>query len=492
MSILFVINNVSAFIKEHIPLCICTLGLAIPGYLGYHAIRWIINKCLRIWEVDQVAQKNIYQQPSSHSSKSPINRVSNLEISPGKITMGQGEYIVFHKLPTGEKQPLSRETFEQVYKVLLRYSPVALTNSGSEKASEECANRYELLKAKLKEIDPTLETVFVPRTLCELIFIRKCIQEDLKHKSICPQLNPWVHTRSLKSFKNDEREYREFVKTQQEERLKRKCWHLCYFTDMGDNEHVGVKNVAYRLNKAMLKALDPSSEGFTHQELSVFAEKEIDFLKNHHKKSVDAMEKLHRGEIVEAIRDTSYPGPTTNFGYESMGGAVRPMGIRNETDAQIIRNAIALDCSKIAQHSFFLYRGADFQNESTSCRSDKNCPYSLSIGTSLFAGCVHDGEATAFYFMRNQQNAYAIPVPFDQINNSPFFVPTTNTVAQLFGAGEIFHARTKAWKDFDIKEIGGMNMGANGDKRDHLRSNLSKKELNAQFAIYKERAFQLK
>jgi hypothetical protein len=158
--------NVSRFVKEHISLCVCTLGLAIPGYLGYQVVRWIINKCQKTEKANQVAQKNINnQQHSSHSPKSIINRVSNLEISPDKITMGQGEYIVFHKFPTGEKQPLSPETFEQVYKVLLQYSPAALTNNGSEKALEECANRYELLKAKLKEIDPTLEAVFITRTL---------------------------------------------------------------------------------------------------------------------------------------------------------------------------------------------------------------------------------------------------------------------------------------------------------------------------------------
>ena len=71
-------------------------------------------------------------------------------------------------------------------------------------------------------------------------------------------------------------------------------------------------------------------------------------------------------------------------------------------------------------------------------------------------------------------------------------MPTTHTVAQLFGDGEIFHARTKAWKDFDVKKIGGMNIGANGHMRDHLTSNLSQIELNSQFKAYKNKALQLK
>jgi len=41
------------------------------------------------------------------------------------------------------------------------------------------------------------------------------------------------------------------------------------------------------------------------------------------------------------------------------------------------------------------------------------------------------------------------------------------------GDGEIFHSRKKAWKDYDLKQIGGMNMGANGHQRDHLKSELN-------------------
>lgn len=482
--------NVSKFVKEHIPLCVCTLGVAVLGYLGYHAVRWIMNKCQRTEKINVVAHNQLNQQPFSF--KSLINRVKNLEVSPDKLTMGQGEYVVFHQLPTGEKRQLSSETFEQIYAVLTQHSPAALINSGSEKATEECANRYELIKAKLKEIDQTLEAVFIPKTLYELIFIRKCIQEDLKHKEICSELEPSSHKTSLQTFKNDEAKYQEFISEQNEKRLKRKCWHLCYFTDMGDNEHAGVKHVAYRLNKAILKAFDPSCEGFTFKEFSAFAEKEIEFLKNHYKNGLESIKKLKNGEHVEVVFCDGTPGPTTNFGFEENRRRIRPMGIRNEIDAQVIRNAIALDCSRIAQHSFFLYRGAIFRKDSISCWSDKNTPYSLSYGSSLFAGCIFDGGATAFRYMRNGKNAYAIPVPFDQLNHSLFFIPTTHTVAQLFGCGEIFHARTKAWKGFDVRKIRGMNIGANSDVRDHLQSNLSKEELSTQFKIYKNNAFQLK
>ena len=206
--------NVSKFVKDHTLLCVCTFGLAIIGYLGYHAVRCIINKCQSTEKIDRVGQKNINNQPSSDSPKCLINRLSNLEISQDKITMGQGEYVAFHKLPSGEKKELSPETFEQVYKILVHYSPAALINSGSEQASKDCANRYESIKSKVKEIDSSLEIIFVPRTLIELIFIRKCIKEDLKHKGICSSLSKleqgyFNHPEKYRIFKNEEPEERE-------------------------------------------------------------------------------------------------------------------------------------------------------------------------------------------------------------------------------------------------------------------------------------------
>ena len=51
--------NLSKFVRDHIPLCVCTLGIAILGYLGYHTVRWIINKCHKTEKIDQVAQKTI-------------------------------------------------------------------------------------------------------------------------------------------------------------------------------------------------------------------------------------------------------------------------------------------------------------------------------------------------------------------------------------------------------------------------------------------------
>ena len=478
--------NVSAFIKNNILLTVCTGALI--GFLGYRIVRWIISRCDNTEKVDQIGEQNFFNSPPDspeppikHVSKAkirPIKHVSLPEICPDKVTMGQGEYVVFHQLPDGEKKELARETYEQVYQIFTRYSPAILMNSGSDQAIAECSNRYELIKGEVKAIDPSLEIVFVPRTLYELIFIKKCIKEDLIHKKICPFLNRSEHKMGIKFFDGDQQKYDAHLSANATLQKERQCWHLCYFVDAGDHEHTGVKEVAYRLNQAITKTLSPAKEGMTHEEFSTHVEKKLEFLKAHYNNS--------------PISSSTTPGPTTNFATESTRGYINPMGIRDEADAQIIRRALALDCSKIAQNSFLLYRGADFQKDSVSCLNEKDRPYRLSYGTSLFAGCLYDGGASAFHFMRSCVNAYAIAILFDQFNDSPFYIPPTNTVAQFFGDGEDFQGGTKEWKGFDVHMMRGVGGGAKSGQVGHLESNLSQEDLIAQFEHYMSEAIQLK
>ncbi|MBS0655633.1 MAG: hypothetical protein JSR46_07645 [Verrucomicrobia bacterium] len=439
-------------------------------------MQWIITKCQQTEKIDQVAQKCLSSDPQSPSNKILLDKVTKLDITEGQVQTGQGEYIVFHNLPNSDKKEVSRETYEQVYRVLNEYAPAAIVNRNIDTAMSECTKRYEIITSKVKEIDPTLAVVFIPRTLYELIFIRKCIREDVKKQKICEELAPRKRTT---------------LELEGEHVPSKKCWHLCYFDDVGDNNNLGVREVAYRLNRTINKALCPKPGGFTHQELAQYAEREIEFLKDHHKNGLATMETPTQ-DIRSIIDHAPMPGPTINFGGEYTKSPITPMGIRNDTDAELIRNAIAIDCSKAAQGAFFLYRGANFENDAPCLNIDLNIPYSLSYGSSLFAGCLYDGGATAFRYMRNEQNAYAIPVPFDQLHTSPFYIPHTNTIVQIFGEGECFHARTKVWKEAHLQSIKGIKGIINGDQRDHLRSDFTKEGLIAEFQRYKDMALHLK
>lgn len=108
--------NIEEFVKENIPLCVCTLGLAVLGYLGYHVIRWVIIRCQRTEKIDQLAQKNISNnnntnpissKPSFDSARPLENRVNNLEKIQDKVTVGQGEYLVFLKGQQGKTTPIT-------------------------------------------------------------------------------------------------------------------------------------------------------------------------------------------------------------------------------------------------------------------------------------------------------------------------------------------------------------------------------------------------
>lgn len=240
-------------------------------------------------------------------------------------------------------------------------------------------------------------------------------------------------------------------------------------------------------------------------------EQEIRFLEEHAKNELDIdPPKLFQPPIhaltlnfnSNCVRDHSY-------------GSGRKMSLddhHKERLSQIIKEAVALDCSEIAKRCFLLYRGANFKDDDIMkriMRFDRS--HSLSFGTGLFSGCMFDPEATPFYYMRESSNAYVIPVPFADLNNSPFHIPTRDTVAQLGGHGETFHSRTKAWKGFDVQEMSGIahkidlqrkvKVWVNGELReefgkeilklDHLKSNLNKEEFIKKFKCYKRNVIPL-
>lgn len=500
-------SEISNFIKTHKVLCALTLGLAIVGYLGVHAVRKIIAKCQKTQKIDALAQKNLNQpqapqqpqnkplpvthlnaqnahkpllaKPQVQQPMPMIDLSANLAISSDPISLGQGEYLVFHQSEEGTIKQLSEETFEKVYEVLLQYNPKVMV--------DQQENRHALLQEALQKIDPTLTAVFVPKTLYELVFIRKCISEDIKHNSICDRVSRKIHKTSLATFKGDEAKFAKFQETQNADKIKRKCWHVCYFQDAGDDQHAGVKEIAKRLNKTLCKNLQPRAAGFTYQQMKTFVENELDFLKTHYETT-----KQKQANNEDFLWDSDTPGPTTNFSVDSNYVGVHPMGIRDDKAAQIVLNALALECSDIAKRSLFLFRGSEFQKDAVV--SGRGIPYTLSYGTGLFSGCIFDGGATAFKFMRADYNssAHAIPVPYDQIEQSPFYIPKTHTVTQLFGDGEIFHARSKVHRDADIKSILGFHGFGKTYNREPLRSYQTQDELIASFQNYKAQAIQMR
>lgn len=456
-------------------------------------------------------------QCSTHSFLEMLPSVDNsnpLQIQQGRVTRGQGEYLVFHQLPNGEKKQLSKELFDQVHPILNRYSLPSLMKSDSESATEQYVNRYELIKEELKKLDESLSIVFVPRALYELVFIRKCIKEDLKHNERCPFLLE-KNQKQLDDTAKDIEERKSSIRAKGRE----KCWHLARFKGLTSHPEV-VKDIAYRLNKVLVKTLQPNQEGMTRLEILDFVKDETAFLHNHYIKGQKDIEQAKGvdGEVdfgkISFLKDNVpystfpyswdddytevkvYPfmscepnlGPTVYFGYDiKLTEKTFPMCIKTDADAQIIRNVVTLECSEMAKDTIFLYRGSNKEEDSL---LKYGRLHSLSYGTGLFSG-QNDVGAMPFHYMLNYKDGYAIPVRFDQLNHCPFFVPASDTISQLLSEGEFFHARSMAYQDYDPHKMSGIAVSSENN-RDHLISSLSKEEFTQQFKAYQQRAIILK
>jgi hypothetical protein len=157
-----------------------------------------------------------------------------------------------------------------------------------------------------------------------------------------------------------------------------------------------------------------------------------------------------------------------------------------------VRQSLEVEC---LAGRVLLYRGA------TPGRNDlyDNRNYrSISYGTSLYAGCIHDIGASAFDYMSQEQNAATIlALPAAELRKGVFYIPVEHTLLQIFGCGEEFHSRSKVWemKNPETLIAGIFSKKARSGVRywralpDFLKSKLSKQAFFEEF--YKAQQFLL-
>lgn len=353
---------------------------------------------------------------------------------------GQGEYVLSYV----DGRVLERKVWDEVYDLVMKHS------------RSHDPQRGFVLNQELLKLYPGLRAGFVPRTYYELIFIRLCILEDLKYGKMCTNL--WLRTHKTDELKSDRVD----------------CWHECCFDDEGSDEKV--KGVAYRMNQVISKLNPP----FTIKRLFALVGKEIVFFKNHFEQHQNNFDFIH----------SHIHSPTTNFATNNTYGGIKCMPL-DEDHEDILYKALILECS--AQDHVLIFRGSDIKTDNVQVEvKGEMIPRTFSFGTSVFAGCVYDGGATAFYYMRRAPHAYVLKIPFSKMKSSIFFVPQVHTLAQLYGTGEKFHVRTKCWKEFPVEKIRGVNCSENNKLRDHLKSDISKVDFLAEFKAWKEKAIFLK
>lgn len=377
-----------------------------------------------------------------------------------QITNGHGEFVVFSK----SSKEIDSETFEKAYEIFHKYSLTSCLNSQEGDPLDIYQNRDQLIHAEVNQLNPDLEVQFIPRTLYDLTFLRACIEEDRTANAICEFLDPIMHRGLGPDFS---------VKLKSPEEH---CWHVCCFKDEGNPLDPKVVNSAYRVNQLFSEYI----QNLNYEKTKELTESHIEYLKDFHQQCEDKK---------VTIGNCNTPEPTTNFGFESTRGAIKPMGIRDEKDAQIIRNALALECSELAQRNILLFRGACYLSDKPFSENQR-CPYSLSFGTSLFAGALYDGGATSFHYMRGfhsakprsakpglgrrqHNDAFCLLLPLVEAGPaSAFYYPLSSALCQMYGEGEVFHGRTKAWRG--ATGLPGVQQGASWE---YLKSELSQEEL---------------
>jgi hypothetical protein len=111
-----------------------------------------------------------------------------------------------------------------------------------------------LIKEKLKQLDPTLRIMFIPKTLYELSFIQASIQEDLEDKKTCE----YGHLFCEEEISPETEKYK-------------KCWHLCVFEKDKecDNSRASIKELAFRLNQKIFNTSHKGNRTYQEHEKSL-------------------------------------------------------------------------------------------------------------------------------------------------------------------------------------------------------------------------------
>ncbi len=413
--------------------------------------------------------------------------MTSLSISPkipeGILTQGQGEYVVFQIAPDGTRKTIDPPLFSRCYEIFSEHTPAKLLAKG---LLSEAHERYKQVVSKVQELQPSLQLFFVPKTFYELIAIHKLIREDLKHNALCPKqmyLAGLIRNRLMLNHPS----------------YSRNCLHCPPLeTDKSSapSEFIGT---AYRINNSLIKKASESPLGFTFSELLAHTDKEIEFLEKFSSsptsKNEESIKEIFNNSAISSLTT----GPTSIFLPNEK--AQYSLTFDTPHPTTVIRKSLELDCSEIGAHSIILYRGGNLSKDLTLSS------HSTSFGTSLFAGIVYDSGATAFCHMceketEEERDAYAIFLPFEEALHSAMYIPTGNTVEQLFSRGEFFHPRTKICKKADMPSslttVKGISWSAVDTDSElfkyiipHLLTELSEEELSIQLRRAKERTILL-
>ena len=139
-----------------------------------------------------------------------------------------------------------------------------------------------------------------------------------------------------------------------------------------------------------------------------------------------------------------------------------------------------------------LFRGSADQIEEAVDTTRPNYGYSVSYNTSLLNGLIHDREACTYHYMGydNFRHTYILNKFWygdGGVEDNLFFIPPLHPVLQIYGDGEVWHARSKIFANSKIKRIedfGEKNYFPGFKLPDFLKSTYEKIQMFERFKLF--------
>jgi hypothetical protein len=345
---------------------------------------------------------------------SEYKNLSNIQ----QISEGYGEYLVYNN-----QEVITKETYSRIFKVFDKY----LYNPEIEFESIS-----KIISKKVKKIDENIETVFIPRTLYDLLFVAASLKEEEKH--ICMmQMKPPSQNHPI-------------------------CYHTIDPSDEKpvSNNDPELVDLSYRFNQFCINAIQLQEPVLSGEKIKLLTEKYIGVLQKHREK--------YQWNPPKGPCDSC--GIAINFGSDLSLRAGRTvayaMAIQDYSDVEILQRAVALECSQIAKNAFILYRAGNKKNDDNLTIKHHQ---SFSYGSSLLAGCSRDGTATVLHYILDQRReGYAMVIPFKDWIDAPFVGPSYSPFAlvQLLAQGEFFHPRSMISCQKTPKEVLDVGISVQG------------------------------
>jgi hypothetical protein len=365
---------------------------------------------------------------------------------------GYGELVLRVK-EHGVLRSVTRDEYAKAYRIFQKYAPRLDAHP-----TPLAKSRIEMMREELRTINPNMVATFIPRTLHDLIFLRKSIEEDIERESHHPFKNPKHPT---------EEEIEEL-----ELRSSKNSW----FTDPAGKEDVtgfprleicmpsdveknlpALLDVGYRLNLAATAEIDrlgANIEDLSLQQIQDLVDDQINFLERFAK---DRVLRRHFKHL------TDWDAPLTDFALRRFTAEPK---ISCEEQRLYLRKIVLIECQESMARKILCYRGGTLATDSP---IKNKTYYSLSLGNALFSGLVNDIGACAYYHMFlvpdriDKDDAYILVLDPAIESSQTFHIPSYTALESLFGCGEIWHYRFKSSKEVHT-DIAGITLTGKGFK----------------------------